>query len=129
MNHQRPAVLSYIAKTIILVLYVSFFIVQLFFNFDITNNSRNATFFSLHKNVAAEHRLSIVTKADTAKGKRQTVRLNKRFKPNTILAYTLFDIKSPACYLETKSFVFDRGIFIPSSFLLPQFFRGPPVVA
>ena len=129
MKYQRRRILSYLAKTPILILYISFFIVQLFFNFDIANTSKNTTLFSCNKIVATGRHSFVIKKTNTAKDQKQALRLNKRFKPQVILAYTPFDIKSPVYYLGEKPFGFYASVFIPASFLFPQFFRGPPVVA
>src|ERR1700688_4678007 len=95
MNYRSPGILSYIAKTSILVLYASFFIVQIFFNFDIANSSDSSTLFSSYKNVPAGYQRSEIKKIHTTKDKKQTVRLNKRFKPKIILDYNPVHIKSP----------------------------------
>ena len=129
MDSQRTGILSYIAKTSVLVLYVSFFIVQLFFNFDITKSSHNTTLSHSHKNLALGHQSSALKKTNASKDRKQSIRLNKRFKPQAIATYNPFDIKSPVYYIETKSCVSHSDVHIPASFLFPLSFRGPPVVA
>jgi hypothetical protein len=125
MYYQRRGILSYITKTPVLILYVSFFIVQMFFNFDIANSSNKP---ALYKIEPGNH-FSVIKKINTEKDKKQTTRLNKRFKPQAILTYYQVSIKSPAYRLETRIFVSHADIFIPATFLLSQSFRGPPVVA
>jgi hypothetical protein len=127
MNYQRPGILSYIVKTSVLVLYGSFFIVQLFFNFDIENSSNNTILSHSHKNLALGHQSSALKKTNASKDRKQSIRLNKRFKPQAIATYNPFDVKVPVYYLETKSFVSHSDICIPALFLFPQSFRGPPV--
>jgi hypothetical protein len=126
MNSKRQNILSCFTKAIVLPLYVSFFIVQLFFNFDIANHSSNNPFFAPYK--ITTHRSSSVDKTNKGKSVQQTIRLNKRFEPQTVPAYNNIVIKSPVDYLDKNNYV-SYAAFIPASFLLPQSFRGPPVVA
>lgn len=125
MNYQRGRILFYSAKTSVLILYLAFFTVQLFFNFDIANNSNKP---ALYKIQPGNH-FSVVKKINTEKEKKQTTRLNKRFKPQAILTCYQLSIKSPSYRLWGKTFVPNADIFIPATFLLSQSFRGPPVVA
>lgn len=129
MYFQRPNILSHLAKVPVLFLYVSFFIVQLFFNFDIVNHSNNTTLLSSYTSVAEVHHYPATKKTIEGKEKKQPNSLNKRFKPQVILTYNFIAIKSLIYYLETKAFVSHSEVFIPALFLLSQTFRGPPVVA
>ena len=129
MKYARRNILSSLVKAPVLFLYISFFAVELFFNFDFGNNSGTPTFLLSYSNVASRHSFAGKEKTNKAKEKKQTTRLNKRFEPQTILAYNRTDIKSPVYFLETKTFLFYSDVCIPASFLLPQSFRGPPVVA
>lgn len=125
MKCQRWSILSYFTKAFVLILYLSFFTVQLFFNFDIANSSNKPTVYKIEPG----NHFSVIKKINTEKGRKQTTRLNKRFKPQAILTYYQLSIKSPAYHLSRKTFVPNAGIFIPATFLLSQSFRGPPVVA
>jgi hypothetical protein len=127
MNNKKHNISSYFIRVSVLFLYVSFFIVQLFFNFDIANHSNANTFLSFNKS-AAYQSLSIL-KANKEKGKKQTIRLNKRFEPKAIPAYNIIIEKPSLCYLETKPFVSNSFVVVHAPFLLSQSFRGPPVVA
>ena len=129
MNYAKRNVLSSLVKAPVLFLYISFFAVELFFNFDFGNNSGTTTFLLSYNNAAVRHCFTGKEKTNKAKDKKQTTRLNKRFEPQTILAYNRIDIKSPVCFLETKTFLFYSDVCMPASFLLSQSFRGPPFVA
>jgi hypothetical protein len=128
MNRKRINILFYLAKMPLLFLYVSFFIVQLFFNFDIANHSNDTTLLFSAKSVAAGHKFPGIVKTKNETRKKQTILLNKRFKPQVILSCNAIVIKSSSCYLETKTLVSHSGIFIAAPFLLSQSFRGPPLV-
>jgi hypothetical protein len=129
MNRKRTNLLFYLARLPFLFLYVSFFAVQLFFNFDIANNPGSITCGSLYKTASVGHQYASVHKTNPAKDKKPSIRLNKRFSPKDIPAYNPFIVQSPVYYLTEKLFVAAPGVFIPATFLLSQSFRGPPVVA
>jgi hypothetical protein len=126
MNFKRILISSNWAKVPLLLLYISFFTVQLFFNFDIANHF-NSTDLLFSKNIAST-KTSALSKEKKAKGKKQSIRLNKRFEPKAMPAYNVVVIKSPCRYLGTKLFVSPADVFIPAPFLLSQSFRGPPSV-
>ena len=129
MDHKKPGILSYIIKTVLLFLYFSFFIVQLFFVCGNTNSDASNTFPLLTGNgTALHHATPILKKTDRQKDKTQSIRLNKRFEPGAMPVCYWVDVKSPVYHLETKRFVSSYRAFIPSSILYPQSFRGPPNV-
>jgi hypothetical protein len=129
MYNQKPNILSQWAKIPLLSLYISFLIVQLFFNFDIANPLDPGTFHPSYASVTTGYRYPGIGKRDNAENKKPTVRLNKRFKPQVILVQHSIILISPIRYTDPKSFVTYPGFFIPAPFLRSPFFRGPPVVA
>lgn len=129
MNRLKTNLFSYLSKTTVLLLYVCFFIVQLFFSVDFSNSSNSTSSLFLYKNAEATQKVPHMQKTNNAKNKRQSIHLNKRFEPIDFLACGFFLIKPVVCNLSAESFRLLYNIFIPASFLHSQSFRGPPVVA
>lgn len=129
MNRLKPSLFSYLAKTTVLLLYVCFFIVQLFFSVDFSYNPNSTSSHFLYKDAKATHHILCIKKANNAKDKKQSIHLSKRFEPIGLLACNLFLIKPLVCNISPESFKLSSNIFIPASFLHSQSFRGPPIVA
>lgn len=128
MNQQRPGIFSYLAKATVLLLYVCFFIVQLFFSVNLDNTSGTTSSLLSYKETKSTNKTPRIEKTDNAKNKKQAIHLNRRFEPIGLLACNFFLIKPLICNISTESFRLYSNIFIPASFLHSQSFRGPPIV-
>jgi len=124
MKKTKQNISASLFKMPVLALYVSFFIVQLFFNFDISNHSNN----SYYPNNAQSQAFSGIHKINTGKETRQTIRLNKRFQPQAMLVYNAVTIKAPVHYFIANTYSHYSNRLIPSIITSAQSLRGPPSV-
>ncbi|MEP6747024.1 MAG: hypothetical protein ABJB86_04830 [Bacteroidota bacterium] len=123
MNIKKGHIFFGVAKLPLIVLYVSFFIVQLFYNLDIANHTVETNPVSLHKN-----NRETVKKAAVPADRKISFRLNKRYQPQPAITCTAITIDKVICYVSSKLHVhYSRG-FIPSSAPPARSLRGPPVV-
>jgi hypothetical protein len=128
MNTKKHYIFFCVAKLPLLVLYISFFTVQLFFNFDITQAADN-TIQSIHQSNKCKSDLSAVKKAGLPSDKKTTVRLNKRYQPRTAITCDPLIIQPLICLTSSKLHIHYSTGFIPSSFPPAHSLRGPPFVA
>jgi hypothetical protein len=127
MNGKKPGIISYVIKVPVLFFYVTFFIVEIFFNNGTGNVPNNSLLFQ--KNASVGHNSFCINKSNKGKDKKQTFHLNRRFQPKDVLNCNLVVFKFPDYYLERKIFVSKYDLFIPATDLLSQSYRGPPVVS
>jgi hypothetical protein len=128
MNSKRIPILSYLYKMPLLFLYVSFFIVQLFFNFDIAGNSKEKLSSVSVIQTAFGHGTSGIAQTKSRNEKPNKVRLNKRFEPKAITVQQVSSIKPPVHTVIIEKIERVPFVFIPASFLCSASFRGPPAV-
>jgi hypothetical protein len=130
MNAKKQYLFFCLGKLPLLVLYISFFTVQLFFNFDIaTAQPANGTSVSFHQNSKGKNNLSVVRKAGFPSDKKVTIRLNKRYQPRTAITCSPLIVQPIICLISSKLHVHYSAGFIPSSIPPAHSLRGPPVVA
>jgi hypothetical protein len=128
MNLKRQNISLLYNKVFALFLYIAFFGVQLFFNFD-TGKGPVTTIQYYSYSSQNSSALSHIKQTNKNNRKQITVRLNKRFQPESTLVLNTISIKTPVCYIEkaNKFIPFDQ--YIPTSNLLTKCLRGPPAVA
>ena len=129
MNFKKINITGNWAKLPLLLLYISFFIVQLFFNFDIANHSNNNPQLYSYKKLSATRITPVVNKTNKGKTKQQTIRLNKRFEPQAMLVYHGTEVKVPEYCFGIKQPGISRELILPTPYLHPHSLRGPPVTA
>jgi hypothetical protein len=130
MNFKKINITGNWAKLPLLLLYISFFTVQLFFNFDIANHSINSPQLYSYKELSATRIAPVVVnKTNKGKTKQQTIRLNKRFEPQAILVHHGMEVKGPVYCSNIKLPGIRKKMILSSPYLYSQSFRGPPVAA
>lgn len=128
MSESKKNISSILSKAFVLLLYVAFFGVQLFFNFDTGNNADSNAFYS-YQGFAGNIYSHTIKQTNRTKNKKATVRLNKRFQPESIPAWNTILIKAPVCYIQTRIRNLPTDQHFSTSDLLTRSLRGPPVVA
>ncbi|MES1221572.1 MAG: hypothetical protein ABUT20_39090, partial [Bacteroidota bacterium] len=114
MKFQNRYIFFFLAKLPLLLLYISFFTVQLFYNFDIANHPANTTVVSLHKVQAQKDGPLTLKKATDTPGKNISFRLNKRYHPQPAITCNEVIIKQVVCYVSSKLHVHYSSGFTPS---------------
>jgi hypothetical protein len=123
MKLKKQDIFFCLAKLPLLFLYLSFFFVQLFYNFDIANHPAETNTISLHKN-----NQETVKKAATPADKKISFRLNKRYQPQAAITCNDITVDQVICYVSSKLHVHYCSGFIPSATPLAHALRGPPAV-
>jgi hypothetical protein len=128
MNTKKQHISFLLAKLPLIVLYALFFVVQLFYNFDIPSQRLNtAGTYLLQKNGAAGS-LTGIKKAASPADQKTVFRLNKRYQPQPAIASMPLIIRPLVCLVSSKLHVHYSSGFTPSAFPVIQPLRGPPVV-
>ena len=126
LNTRRQYIFSLLAKLPLLLLYMSFFMVQLFFNFDISKPSSSLT--GLVQTSIHCAKQTIVKKAPGTAEKKNCFRLNKRYHPQPAIGCNPVIIQQNICVVSSKLHVHYSSGFIPSATPSAQSMRGPPLV-
>ena len=125
MNPRTHHIITGMAKLPLLLLYTSFFFVQLFYNFDINARvSGKPVFSQLHSN---KEKTELV-KSAIPKENKNAFRLNKRYHPQEAITCNTIIIKPLICHVASKQHAHYSSGFIPSSLPTAHALRGPPVV-
>jgi hypothetical protein len=130
MNFRQQYILSLLSKFSLVLLYISFFTVQLFFNFDTGSHSDSIVGHSISKKENGKYNQGklIAGKKNTTGGKRSGFRLNKRYQPATAASCKGIVIKPFVCFVTSKQHIHYRSGFIAASIPPVHSLRGPPVV-
>ncbi|MES2373871.1 MAG: hypothetical protein V4557_14930 [Bacteroidota bacterium] len=109
-----------------MILYLLFFAVQIFFNFDIAQKIVTPQYTVFAK---ASGRSENIQQDKTKSHAASKVRLNKRFQPSGIVGIFHDLVKVPAIYEELKPTALTVGNSYSFIFLSAYTLRGPPVIA
>jgi hypothetical protein len=116
-------------RILLLVMYGIFFTVQLTTYFDHRTGStyrlNNQVF---HTSKAIKQPTDGFLSGDS-KGKKLTIRLNKKFHPQSALLYAMFVSKAPAFSFTKQPPGICDNPFIGATFLSDHSLRGPPAAA
>lgn len=129
MQYYKKNILFIFSRFYLLLLYIPFFIVQGFFNFD-TQGSHNTKTFNTSISVRSKTQQGVsYFNTNKSPDKKAGIRLNKRFQPKNapILISPSFEL---AVYF-IKANLFDTytdPLFSPAHFLTKKL-RGPPIIA
>jgi hypothetical protein len=127
MNSKKKYIFFLLAKLPLLVVYISFFTVQLFYNFDIASHPGNIiTSASFQKNEVLKNNHAVAKKAAFPSEKKENFRLNKRYQPRTVVCCDAFVLKPVTCFVFSKQHVHYSTGFIPFSIPRAHSLRGPP---
>ncbi len=114
-------------RMILLTVYGIFFTVQLTTYFDHGTGSTyrlNNPLF--HTSKAVKHIADGFSNSDKA-GTKLTIRLNKKFYPQSAVLYTAFVSKAPVFSFTKKSTYTNSNPFADFNFLSDHSLRGPPI--
>ena len=114
-------------RILLLTVYGIFFAVQLTTYFDHSTGSTyrlNNPLF--HTSKAVKYISDGFSNSDAA-GKKLTIRLNKKFYPQSAVLYTMFVSRIPAFVFTKQSTYNSNNPFVESDFLSDHSLRGPPV--
>lgn len=127
MSLKQRKLNTWFVKLPVMMIYLMFFAVQLFFNFDIAQRSALVGHSSI-SNLESGHKT--VVHQDKAKPTATTkIRLNKRFQPSSI-PVILNDIPElPVLYAPLTPMALAAGNLYQFDFYSAHTLRGPPVIA
>ena len=125
MKHSKTAILFYLSRLPLLMLYLSFFSVQLFYNFD--TGTRQLPINTIKIQKAGQSQLS--AKAAGSGTTKDHFRLNKRYHPQPAITCAPVVITPVICKVSSKLHIHYSSGFIPSFFTPVYKLRGPPVIA
>lgn len=124
----KQTIFKFLKAFLVIGIYISFFAVQLLYNFDLANSqksrSESLTFNSVdsgHQSHGYSQKSSIATKAN--------IRLNKRFEPNSF-AVCITPVTEICLFVHTpEKLGFCYEVNLLSSIKFSVLLRGPPSVA
>ncbi|MES2371553.1 MAG: hypothetical protein V4557_03170 [Bacteroidota bacterium] len=119
----------FFSRILLLIVYGIFFTVQLTAYFD----HRTRTTYRLNSEVfhgvkTVNHLTDGLTNSDAA-GKKLTIRLNKKFYPQSTVLYAIFASRTPAFFFTKQLTYTCIHPFVDDVFLSDHSLRGPPVYA
>ena len=127
MNLKQHKIFFKFSKISLLLLYIPFFVVQGFFNFDTPFSYKQTPTVTIGKQVAGK-KATPSFHSDKANNKERSIRLNKRFQPESA-PVILPPISKEAIYLvKANIFYTYPDPLLLSSHLLANKLRGPPAV-
>ena len=112
-------------KIPVVVVYVLFFSVHLFFNFNTANRTNNHCGSTIS---AVSSSVTTIVKVNTQPVKKVNVRLNKRFQPANVPGCNPFYIEIPLCFIEIKKGFCRSNPVISTYQISARTLRGPPNV-
>jgi hypothetical protein len=125
----KQTIADFLKVFLITGLYLSFFAVQLFFNFDLSNTKKtfSAEFGFHHSNVNGKKVLNSYQNSSVSA--KANIRLNKRFEPKSI-PFFIAPVTEINLFLympEKLGHYFEESVL--SSIQLSSLLRGPPAIA
>ena len=118
---------TWFVKLPVMMIYLMFFAVQLFFNFDIAQRSALLNYSTITK-VESGHK-TVVHQGKSKPTATSKIRLNKRFQPSSIPAILDCIPDQPVYYAPLKPVALTRGSLYQFDFYSAHTLRGPPVIA
>ena len=113
--------------TLLSLVYIAFFAVQFFFNFDFPAGSGFASVNPFASSSVLQYQPGI-TKAAGHSSKKISFRLNKRFQPQSLPACDVVITEAPERYICSVAPLCYHKVFITACILINRTLRGPPVV-
>jgi hypothetical protein len=127
MSLKQRKVNTWFVKLPVMMIYLMFFAVQLFFNFDIAQRSALQNYSAITK-VVSGHKTAI-HQDDSRPTCKTKIRLNKRFQPSTIPVILNGAPEKPLCYAPLKQVALTTSSLYQFNFYSAHTLRGPPVIA
>jgi hypothetical protein len=119
----------WIVKLTVLVLYLLFFAVQIFFNFDTGSQPLFAGQSTFHTVIIRSGSSENIKQGVVSPPVKTKIRLNKRFQPSCIPGLSVINTEMPVFFAEPAQTILCAGNLYASVFQYTHTLRGPPVVA
>jgi hypothetical protein len=107
--------------------YAAFFVVQIFFNFEIISKAKASSQY--HHVITARHIPASIHANATHPAKKSAFRLNKRFQPQVAPACVFLVPCVPVAYVLAAGPLRYKRPFLPAVIATNRLLRGPPVAA
>ena len=127
MNFKQQQIFFGYSKISVLLLYIPFFIVQGFFNFDTTIRYKETASTTINKQVFNQKK-SISFNSDKTKNKEGHIRLNKRFQAGNAPVVVPPILEITAYFITANLFYTYPDPKLSSSHFYVKKLRGPPAV-
>jgi len=127
MNIEKQQIFTPVVKLALLVLYALFFMVQLFYNFDSSNQPGHASIVRVQQ-TSKQGAPQAVNKAQASDTKSPVFRLNKRYQPQPAINCNTIIVKQLVCAVSSRLHIHYSKGFFPPAFPSAHALRGPPVV-
>ncbi len=110
-------------------LYVAFFFVQLFFNFDLSSSQKQNAQTYVSQNEKGQQSDQHTIKINKTNSVKKNIRLNKRFQPSGSLDFNFPAVNPIVKYCTPISIDFNYQEAILNTVTLSASLRGPPAIA
>lgn len=110
-------------------LYVAFFFVQLFFNFDFSSSQKNNSQTYFYQNVKGQQRDQRVIQIQRINSAKTNIRLNKRFQPSNFPDCNFPEVDLIVKYYTQISIGFNYQEALLNTVTHSASLRGPPAIA
>jgi len=120
---------GFISKSFLLGIYVAFFSVQLFFNFD-AGSQDQIIYSHFHQNSyghANPHVVRMISYCHSSSQQDDNIRLNKRYQPEIVPDGCIILCRLYVEYAEKPFLAFDHNESLLTSIRLSKPLRGPPL--
>ena len=124
----RDFIISPFTKTLALLAYLACFFIQLFFNIDVPSNKAQenfyASYFSNTSKSTVQQKQNVA--AHTTKSHKHTLRLNKRFYPESLPESVITIAYAPTVKVLSVYFSHYKSPLIQGTYNQKLSLRGPP---
>jgi hypothetical protein len=128
MNAKKQYIIFWLAKLPLLLLYISFFAVQLFYNFDISAPSLHTSALAFQNKDKQKDNAGSKVKTGIPDDQKISIRLNKRYHPKPAISCQPVIVNPVVCAVSSKLHIHYSSGFNLSSCPPVCALRGPPVV-
>jgi hypothetical protein len=123
----KDFIISPFTKALALLVYLAFFVIQLFFSIDVLNNKAEDNFYaSYFSNTTKQNTQKQNVVSHTAKSHTHTFHLNKRFYPESLPESVIAIAYAPSIKLLSVYFSYYKSPLIQAAFDRGLSLRGPP---
>ncbi|MDE3144302.1 MAG: hypothetical protein KGL19_09125 [Bacteroidota bacterium] len=109
-------------------LYVAFFFVQLFFNFDFSASQKNSSQTHVYQNVKGQQAEQYAVQLNKTTSAQTNIRLNKRFEPSNFPDFNFPDVDLFIKYYTQVLIGHNYQESLITTFTLTSSLRGPPCI-
>ena len=113
------------STAVLAFVYIAFFAVQLFFNFDLSSNA--IVCYGKTPSAVASNKLQAAVHLLTHKhSKKPVFRLNKRFQPQNLPSCNYAVTNAPVLFLAALPAAAYCNVILPADYVITLSLRGPP---